>query len=223
MTETLSISFVCTKCNKPKNINEFYKKTSLKKGVCSVCKDCSIIKDKQRYKKRKDKIILNNYNKREILYEKISLLKNKPCIDCNQTFPHYCLEFDHLYDKKISISKMIHECFSYENVIKEIQKTELVCILCHRDRTFKRLKNKARKPTIQRNIDFINKIKNNPCEICNKIFSPHQMDFDHLRDKLNNVSTLVHTGFSISIIAEEMKKCRLLCAICHRIETYKNY
>jgi hypothetical protein len=62
------------------------------------------------------------------------------------------------------------------------------------------------------------------CCICgfNKHYSA--LDFDHInRDKkIKNVSRLVTDTCSWKTVVEEIKKCRVLCANCHRLKTHKN-
>ncbi len=69
---------------------------------------------------------------------------------------------------------------------------------------------------------FVNSFKAAPCKDCSGSFKTHQMDFDHLSGftKLNNVATLVHDGYSEETIVEEIKKCDLVCANCHRDRTW---
>jgi hypothetical protein len=60
-----------------------------------------------------------------------------------------------------------------------------------------------------------------PCMDCGNQFPPYVMDFDH-RDptlKKNNVAYMAHS--SLDRIMEEIEKCDLVCANCHRIRTHK--
>lgn len=59
-----------------------------------------------------------------------------------------------------------------------------------------------------------------PCYDCG-IFYPHYiMDFDHTLDnKSGNVSALMRRG-SRKQVWEEINKCELVCANCHRARTY---
>ena len=45
---------------------------------------------------------------------------------------------------------------------------------------------------------------------------PRCMDFHHLRDKEFNIADAVHGGYSESRVIEEVNKCIVLCANCHR-------
>lgn len=67
-------------------------------------------------------------------------IKNKtPCADCGIIYydEPWLTEFDHLKDKRMSITKMI-TYGSLEKLKEEINKCELVCVVCHRRRTAKR-------------------------------------------------------------------------------------
>jgi len=60
-----------------------------------------------------------------------------------------------------------------------------------------------------------------PCADCGNTFPSYAMDFDH-RDgssKIDKVSTLVYRG-SERLITEEISKCDVVCAVCHRIRTF---
>lgn len=46
------------------------------------------------------------------------------------------------------------------------------------------------------------------------------LDFDHVRgNKINNIADLVHAGVSIKKLEDEIAKCEVRCANCHRIKT----
>jgi N-glycosylase/DNA lyase len=67
---------------------------------------------------------------------------------------------------------------------------------------------------------FVNSLKTEPCMDCGGTFPPYVMDFDH-RPDTEKVSDLAHmTGRSSKRILEEISKCDLVCANCHRIRTY---
>lgn len=69
----------------------------------------------------------------------IDELKEKtPCVDCKQTFPAICMDFDHLNDKFKNISQMLQK-YSVKRIFQEVSKCEIVCSNCHRIRTHDRL------------------------------------------------------------------------------------
>jgi hypothetical protein len=49
------------------------------------------------------------------------------------------------------------------------------------------------------------------------------LDFHHLRDKVANVADAVRKCWSEARVRAEIAKCEVLCANCHRIETYENF
>lgn len=73
-------------------------------------------------------------------YEKYFALKDGPCCDCNKRFPPLLMHWDHLGKelKEGGLSQMI-KSHSWQDVINEIAKCELVCSNCHGLRTIKRL------------------------------------------------------------------------------------
>ena len=71
-----------------------------------------------------------------------------------------------------------------------------------------------------RNQAFVDATKAAPCTDCAARLAPHLMDFDHVRGvKRANVSRLVVMGASLATIADEIAKCELVCAHCHRTRT----
>ena len=71
--------------------------------------------------------------------------------------------------------------------------------------------------------DKINELKQQPCKDCGQSFPPYVMDFDHRgnEEKKGNIARLVTQSVSWATMAEEIAKCDLVCANCHRIRTYK--
>lgn len=73
--------------------------------------------------------------------------KDKPCADCGIRYPYYVMEFDHLDSetKEFNVSAGVVRA-SYERVIAEIAKCEVVCANCHRFRTAKRAEEGRKHP-----------------------------------------------------------------------------
>jgi hypothetical protein len=49
------------------------------------------------------------------------------------------------------------------------------------------------------------------------------LDFDHISNKKFNVSTMVHDCVDLNKIEEEISKCEIRCANCHRRKTAKTF
>ena len=62
--------------------------------------------------------------------------------------------------------------------------------------------------------------KNNSCVDCGNN-NPIVLELDHKDDveKINTVSYMIHAGFSWKNISNEISKCDVRCANCHRIRT----
>ena len=84
----------------------------------------SLSKNKEKDKKRlsKNKKISQDAAKLYIS----NLLTTKGCIDCGEK-DLVVLDFDHIKNKKQSISRMIHRGFSLNKIIEEIEKCEIRC------------------------------------------------------------------------------------------------
>jgi len=68
--------------------------------------------------------------------------------------------------------------------------------------------------------DYINSAKDVPCADCGKKWPPVAMDFDHVRgDKIKSISSYVSGAYKLELIKEEIAKCEVVCACCHRIRT----
>jgi hypothetical protein len=48
---------------------------------------------------------------------------------------------------------------------------------------------------------------------------PRVLEFDHVNGKTNNISTMVSDKYTWSKILEEISRCEVRCANCHRIVT----
>ena len=70
---------------------------------------------------------------------KFNELKDRPCTDCGIKFHYSIMEFDHIEKEKIAAVSWLVNNKSWDTVLKEIEKCELVCANCHRYRTWNRM------------------------------------------------------------------------------------
>lgn len=63
--------------------------------------------------------------------------------------------------------------------------------------------------------------KSGPCTDCKVSYPYYVMDWDHVSgEKVANVGTMTHQG-ALKKALDEIAKCELVCANCHRIRTHK--
>lgn len=96
---------------------------------------------------------------------------------------------------------------------------------CHkryylRNRELYRRKNIKRRTEL---INFVIALKQKPCMDCGVQYPPYVMDFDH-RDKETKIAAInqminLHS-YSKEKILNEISKCDLVCANCHRKRTF---
>ena len=79
-------------------------------------------------------------------------------------------------------------------------------------------KNKVLKEQIREKIKSIK--ESSPCADCNQHFPYYVMDFDHRGDKSFTIANNVYRK-SWSTIEQEIDKCEIVCANCHRIRTHQ--
>ncbi len=70
---------------------------------------------------------------------------------------------------------------------------------------------------------LITELKSVPCADCKQTFPTCAMDFDHQDGyvKWKAIGAIHSGGYSIDRIKQEIAKCQVVCANCHRIRTEK--
>lgn len=130
----------CPRCKEEKDIECFSIDRQKKSGYSCYCKDCN----KKYYTENfnatdglyKKKVTERNKNRAKAIRQFVfNYLKIHPCA-CGESDP-IVLEFDHLQDKEIEISKMVRDKKPIEIIQKEISKCQVLCANCHRRKTAK--------------------------------------------------------------------------------------
>jgi hypothetical protein len=115
--------------------------------------------------------------------------------------------------------------------IKKLGRRQYQCKECTRAfirSHYERNKNyyiiKARKRNEKKRKEAIDYIKNyfllHPCMDCGES-DVAVLEFDHKKDKFKAVASLMRDGYPLPKIKEEIKKCDVRCANCHRRKTAK--
>lgn len=77
---------------------------------------------------------------------------------------------------------------------------------------------KTKRVRRERNLLFLRTLKSVPCTDCGIQFPHYVMEFDHCRgDKSCNLST---GRMSLTQISNELDKCDVVCANCHKTRTW---
>jgi 5-methylcytosine-specific restriction endonuclease McrA len=135
----------CTKCYVQKQEDDFFvkdKKTGLLHAQCKQCyKQRRILTYKIHYKKYREQYLkrarIRRHEKRSEYREgMLKYLNGKQCVVCNESDPRV-LEFDHIDpgDKSFNISQGVKLGYTWDEILLEIQKCQLLCANCHKKKT----------------------------------------------------------------------------------------
>lgn len=131
----------CNKCGEDKPVEEFAKNKAKKDGLQGMCRGCKKTTDHIHHKNNRESQNERNRANVRIRSSYINELKSVPCLDCNRTFIPFAMDFDHVRGVKIDdISVMVRNCVTMNVLIAEIAKCEIVCAVCHRIRTYNRMR-----------------------------------------------------------------------------------
>ena len=126
---------VCSKCGLPKDDSEYsWSIRNIKKH--SSCNSCRALERMDYYERNKDKELKYKAErqiakKEEARHFVFTYLSSHPCIDCGNADP-YVLTFDHVRGtKKMNVSQMVNQGYSFEALEAEISKCEIRCNNCH--------------------------------------------------------------------------------------------
>ena len=148
MTVTVQLKKKCSRCGDLLFISEFHKRADRPLGVVSHCKTCEkarasgrkvehVAYNAKSYAKNKEKVNKRSKVVGDVKMQKIDEIKQQPCMDCGNTFPTECMDFDHRDPslKEFDLSRARWK--KWEEIEAEIAKCDLVCACCHRTRTKK--------------------------------------------------------------------------------------
>ena len=126
-------------------------------------------------------------------------METKTCSQCNITKSVY------KFYTRSSMCKKCHNAYNKEHYKKNKDKYLA----------------KARKNEKKR-IKLVQDLKTKtPCADCKRNYHYCQMDFDHIDgEKEFNIST-TYKDVSLTKLMNEINKCELVCANCHRLRTFK--
>jgi predicted Zn-ribbon and HTH transcriptional regulator len=169
--------------------------------------------------------------------EMLREMRDVPCADCGERFEPHQMDFDHRDPKSKSFTIMSGRASlkSRGVLLAEVAKCDVVCANCHAVRSQRQSARRwanggfGTSPRIDHRRRYwrsqaqkLLELRSVPCQDCSGVFSPYSMEFDH-RDpcsKSQRVMAMVGRA-GIRRILEEVAKCDVVCANCHRMRTFR--
>ncbi len=71
------------------------------------------------------------------------------------------------------------------------------------------------------NREYVRQLKSQPCTDCGRSYHWYAMDFDHVRGTKTKDISLMLREHPLERIKEEIAKCDVVCATCHRLRTVR--
>lgn len=128
----------CGACGEVKPLDQFNWRRKAKDQRDSMCRPCRAAYKKAHYAANRERYVTSAMSRRRRLREErmqlvIDHLRSHPCVDCGED-DILVLEFDHVQDKRFSISRGIQDR-PLQDLLDEMAKCDVVCANCHRRRT----------------------------------------------------------------------------------------
>ncbi len=128
----------CSCCGERKPADEFAWRRRNRGQRDTMCRPCRSAYGKKHYAANRQRYIDQaKAKKQQLALERtrwlIAYFAAHPCVDCGEADP-VVLEFDHLRAKSFAIGPKLAQT-SWQRILAEIDKCEVVCANCHRRRT----------------------------------------------------------------------------------------
>jgi hypothetical protein len=187
----------CKSCGITKELDNFSKNKREPDGLQSRCKECC----KQYREQNKEK----NKNR------DVTQITSLECTKCGLT------------KDVIYFSTKENGPRGFDYWCKECRKSYLSQ---YRDDNAEKTKEYDRKRIAER-IQWLQELKSDtPCMDCGQIYEPYCMDYDHVPgrgQKIKSVTRMVLDNTPKDKILEEIKKCDLVCLLCHNKRTFDRF
>lgn len=223
-----------------RRLEEFAVKNSLTGQRHSRCKECGRRSSREHYIANHAAYIERNRqnNPRHRTRNATAVfefLQLHPCMICAESDP-VVLEFNHKdwRMKAANVSDLVRSGCSLTRLFAEIAKCEVLCANCHqrftsagRPKHYRRADCSGTRSSVpvfraaanDRNHALVLQfLANAACVDCGEQDSL-TLQFDHTHGKLDHISWLVGSGCSPLRLHQELEKCQVRCANCHRRRT----
>ena len=142
-----------------------------------------------------------------------NFMKKKRCSKCKET---------------LSISQFSFRVKSKGTLIEKCKSCVSIYGKSHYHRNRQQYRDRCKKTRKKRTIinrqRWVRFLLDHPCVFCNES-DIRCLDFDHIdpKTKKYSISRMLSIGVTWNVILVEIKKCRVLCANCHRKRTSKQF
>jgi hypothetical protein len=188
------------------------------------------------YKRNRDLEIARVRVRQNGTIESLRELRERPCIDCGGTFEPHQMDFDHRAGaaKRFRLTSAGAMLRPTAVILEEVAKCDVVCANCHRIRTWQRHRQRPqiaagrsryldrKRKNWREQAAMLDRCRAQACADCRRAFPPCAMDFDH-RDpatKRAAVTRMIGRAGTQRIL-DEVAKCDIVCANCHRLRTFR--
>lgn len=219
----------CGKCALRKPLTAFGRHPSGRQWWCKKCFKAYFAKRGQLHYDQTRVALAKRKREARNLTE---VRRSSGCVDCGEP-DISVLEFDHVGHKTEAVSEMIWVGASVKRIARELDSCEVVCVNCHRRRTYLRSGNCWRNDPEcfdrdrslargeRRNLIYIRDLlAQSACCDCEEE-DLVLLEFDHRSDKAGLVTVMARRGCSLEKLRAEIEKCDIRCANCHRRKTLR--
>jgi hypothetical protein len=128
----------CGRCGELKPMSDFAWRRKHRAQRHNYCRPCHAAYKREHYVRHKDRYVAQAVRRNKALAEQradylVEFFSERSCVDCGEGDP-LVLEFDHLGNKKFDIARGLRGR-TWQAVLDEIAKCDVVCANCHRRRT----------------------------------------------------------------------------------------
>ena len=131
MLDTGMRTKICTKCQEPKLLNQFWLRKGQPRSICKTCQT-SYFKKWKKTDAGKASKKRNRKHSRDRKQRLLSELGITGCARCPESY-YRCLDFHHSNgEKEGCLARMIRDEVSMRRLIAEAKKCTVLCANCHR-------------------------------------------------------------------------------------------
>lgn len=146
-------------------------------------------------------------------------LEHGGCNRCEADDPR-AVDFHHVdaETKTLAVNEMVTMGYSKEAIRDEVEQCDLLCANCHAREHIDPVDDAEQSTKAQRLRAWTRTYKReHGCRRCDAE-DPRCLQFHHVDEKRATVSSLISDSASVATVREEVDRCTVLCANCHRME-----